>query len=255
MFRYGADLQQGPRATMDDRALAGRNICEDGGSDGCLRGREALFALCDGMGGYSGGRRAALIALSQIRDRNPADEESLREALSEANRAITREAVESPEYQDMGCTVTGVLFREDQTVFFNAGDSRVYRLRGSVLKQMTQDNSEEERLRQAGFINAGELRSGRITKYLGGCNQGADITAISVGALPGDRYLLCSDGLWSSLDRETITGYLAQEEPPAQICAKLTGKALEHGSADNTSALVIVLLDDVDSEQQVEKTL
>ena len=110
MFRYGVDLQKGPRETMDDRALAAGHICEDGVSEGCLKESEGLFALCDGMGGYSGGRRASLIALSRIRDRNPVDKASLREALSEANRAITREAMESPEYQDMGCTVTGVLF-------------------------------------------------------------------------------------------------------------------------------------------------
>ena len=255
MFRYGADLQQGSRETMDDRALAAGHICEDGRSEGYLRGSEALFALCDGMGGYSGGRRAALIALSRIRDGNPVDKASLREALSEANRAITREAMENPEYQDMGCTVTGVLFLENQTVFFNAGDSRVYRLRGSVLKKMTQDNSEEERLRRAGVASGSELRNGRITKYLGGCSEDADITVISVGALPGDRYLLCSDGLWSGLDKETITGYLEQKDTPALICAKLTQKALEKGSMDNTSAMMIEFSDDIDAEQQMEKTL
>jgi serine/threonine protein phosphatase PrpC len=206
-----------------------------------------FFAVADGMGGYEGGEIASRTALDtlvayfervermDLVDDPSAAMHQMRMAIRMADREVQRRAV--GDLAEMGTTVACVLVRGDRALLAHVGDSRIYRLRGEELSLLTRDHSLVAEMEAAGLNAAAHLYH-VITQSLGqGPDARPDLRIVEV--LPGDRFLLCSDGLTDVLDGDAIADGLAQRRRPA---GALVDSAYAMGSHDNITAVVVSAL-------------
>jgi PPM family protein phosphatase len=203
-----------------------------------------IYAVADGMGGHGSGdvaSRLAVEVLARCVMLRPLFTEAVLHALDEANRVILEH--EGPNR--MGTTVTGLAGLEtmggDRMMVFNVGDSRVYRLAASRIEQLTVDHSEVQELVLAGVLTREQARThprrNVVTRALGG---GSDLVADHwlLPAAAGDRFLICSDGLFGELPDEAILPLLALPDPQ-QSAGALVAAANDAGGHDNITALVV----------------
>jgi len=202
-----------------------------------------LFVVADGMGGHGSGDVASTIAIEEMSAcaaLRPLFTEAVLTALEHANRHIIDKA------SRMGTTVTGLAGLEaadggDQLMVFNIGDSRVYRLADHRLEQLTVDHSEVQELVLAGVITREQARThprrNVVTRALGSASgQRPDHWLLS--AVTGDRYLVCSDGLFSELPDDAILPLLAAGAPQ-QAADTLVAAACDAGGHDNVTVVVV----------------
>ena len=208
-----------------------------------------LFVVADGMGGHGSGDLASRIAIEEISAcvaLRPLLAETVLTALEHANRHI----IERDAANRMGTTVTGLAALEtaggDHLMVFNIGDSRVYRLVGNYLEQLSVDHSEVQELVLAGAITREQARThprrNVVTRALG-IDSGLLPDHWLLPAVGGDRYLICSDGLFSELPDEVILPLLAAGSPQ-QAAEALVAAANDAGGHDNVTVVVV----DVDSD-------
>jgi serine/threonine protein phosphatase PrpC len=208
-----------------------------------------LFVVADGMGGHGSGDLASRIAIEEMNAcvaLRPLFAEAVLTALEHANRHI----IERGEANRMGTTATGLAALEtaggDHLMVFNIGDSRVYRLSGGRLEQLTVDHSEVQELVLAGVITREQARThprrNVITRALGS-DAGLLPDHWLLPAIAGDRYLICSDGLFGELPDEVILPLLAGGVPQ-QAADSLVMAANEAGGRDNVTVVVV----DIDSD-------
>jgi len=217
-----------------------------------------LFVVADGMGGHGSGDLASRIAIEDMSacvELRPLFAEAVLTALEHANRHIT----ERDEANRMGTTATGLAALEtaggDHLMVFNVGDSRVYRLSGGLLEQLTVDHSEVQELVLAGVITKEQARThprrNVVTRALG-----SDASMMPdhwlLPAIGGDRYLVCSDGLFSELPDEVILPLLAAGTPQ-QAADALVSAANDAGGRDNVTVVVVDIESDDDGAD--ERTL
>ena len=206
-----------------------------------------LFVVADGMGGHGAGNVASRIAIEEMTAcaaLRPLFAEAVLTALEHANRYI----IERDEANRMGTTVTGLAGIEakggDHLMVFNVGDSRVYRLAGRRLKQLTVDHSEVQQLVMAGVITSEQARThprrNVVTRALGSdAGQHPDHWQLPV--VSGERYLICSDGLFGELPDSAIAPLLAAGDPQ-QAAEALVTAANQAGGRDNVTAVVVDIL-------------
>lgn len=221
-----------------------------------------LVVLADGMGGYKAGEVASAIAvttilhevrqgLSHIRrgrgNNNPAGHSSeaqlLKKAIAEANSGIFNTARTEPTCRGMGTTVVVGLFQNDKLCIAHVGDSRLYRLRGDKLEQITADHSLIQELVDRGLYTMEQAIANTpknlVTRALG-VESTVDIDILEKDVLPGDIYLLCSDGLNDMVDDEeirlTLRKYSANLVKSAQ---ELVRMANQSGGRDNISVILV----------------
>ena len=165
----------------------------------------------------------------------------LADAISRANAAIRDEARTRPERLGMGTTCT-VLVVGDTITIAHVGDSRAYRSRDGRLEQLTEDHSLVAALVRDGRLDpaaaASDPRRHVITRALG-ADDGIRVDVVSVDRRPGDRFLLCSDGVHGQLDDATIGRVLADMVEPAAAADRLIDLADAAGGEDNATAIVI----------------
>ncbi len=219
----------------------------------CVDPEGRFFIVADGMGGHAGGQEASKIAADTIRDHiaNHWASEStapdlLSQALLKANDAILCDQQSHPERADMGTTAVVLLFRvEDgveKTWCAHVGDSRLYRLRGVKLDQITEDHTWVSRAVKTGIISPDEARNHAWRHVLSQCLGRPDVTTIEVQCFdvePGDRLLLCSDGLTEEVSDSQITDYLKQIRACDAAVTKLIDAAKDHGGRDNITAVLV----------------
>jgi serine/threonine protein phosphatase PrpC len=217
-----------------------------------------LFVVADGMGGHGAGDVASRIAIEEMAacvPLRPLFAEAVLTALEHANRHI----IESDEADRMGTTATGLAGLEtaggDHLMVFNIGDSRVYRLAGHRLEQLTVDHSEVQELVLAGVITREQARThprrNVVTRALGS-ESGLLPDHWLLPAITGDRYLICSDGLFSELPDDVILPLLAAGGPQ-QAAEALVAAANQAGGHDNVTAVVVDI--DADDDAADEATL
>ncbi|HEV3328064.1 MAG TPA: PP2C family serine/threonine-protein phosphatase [Acidimicrobiales bacterium] len=213
---------------------------------------EDLVLIADGMGGYAGGEVAAAIAAEVVGARFLEDGSAngLEAAVAAANRQIFERGVE-PGLEGMGTTlVAAAVVGSGPTVrvlVANVGDSRAYLLRDGTLRQLTEDHSVAAELVRLGRLeeDEGQEHPGRhvLTRALG-VDRDVAPDLIEVEPQPGDRLLLCSDGLSNELDDDQILALLGVGEP-SDAARSLVAAANAHGGLDNVTAVVAdVDLDD-----------
>jgi PPM family protein phosphatase len=224
-----------------------------------------VVVLADGMGGYSSGEVASQIAvetvLSELRGSLPGirtgklDERlgyspqthAVRNAIVRANTVIFEAAQKDNRHRGMGTTLVMAVFRDSQLTVANVGDSRMYRLREDRLEQLTVDHTLIQELVDHGFYNRdearGALNKNLVTRALG-IEPSVAVDVREALALPGDLYLLCSDGLNDMIEDEAIRLILCEHGHDLELAATaLVGAALDAGGKDNVSVMLVRVMD------------
>ncbi|RMG07742.1 MAG: serine/threonine-protein phosphatase [Cyanobacteria bacterium J055] len=220
-----------------------------------------FFVVADGMGGHAAGQEASRIAkeaiqayLEQYWDSPEPSSSLLENAFLAANQAILDDQVVHPENADMGTTAVALLFRpaakttdaDDTspltTWYANLGDSRLYRLRGEELQQISEDDTWVAQAVQAGVLSPEEVRTHPWRHVLSQClgrEDMGEVEVASVDAQAGDRFLLCSAGLTEELTDATIMEYLASPADLKSIAQTLIDAAKEQGGHDNITVAIV----------------
>lgn len=234
---------------------------------GCLReGNEDsgyagqhLLAVADGMGGYAGGEVASSIAISSIRSLDTSDDpraeemaEVLQQAVEKANESLALRIRQEPQLENMGTTLTAMLWSGSQVALIHIGDSRAYLMRGSRFEQITHDHTLVQTLVDEGKITEEEVAThpqrSLILRALDGKTPVDPDISIS-RAKPGDRYMLCSDGLSGVVSKKTIHETLATESDPRAAAKKLIELAIRGGGPDNITTVVADVIE-TDGDQE-----
>jgi type VI secretion system protein ImpM len=216
------------------------------------RVNSGLWAVADGMGGHSAGdvaSQAIIAALAKVEPANDGVEYANRvtHALQQVNSQLLRMAADSGEIgQVIGSTVVVLLTVESNCIFLWAGDSRLYRFRAGQLEQLTHDHSLFAEFARQGLLTEQQLiSSGRcdtITRAIGS-KESLILEQASCEAIPGDLYLLCSDGLDKELTHEDIAAVFRETQFEG-IADLLIHKAEERGARDNVTVIVAGLFND-----------
>jgi serine/threonine protein phosphatase PrpC len=196
------------------------------------------------MGGHRDGDVASQMVVDALRAIEPAGSlstvlEAIRVALERVNADLRRSALEASDAEIEGSTVVVLVIRGAEYAVCWAGDSRAYLFRNGALKQLTRDHvdaplaAEEE----ADSLVALVGRTGEITRAVGG-RERLELDQVVDAVLEGDRFLLCSDGLYDALDEAALTEGL-QLATPKEASDKLIARAREAGARDNVTAVVV----------------
>jgi serine/threonine protein phosphatase PrpC len=216
-----------------------------------------LFVVADGMGGHAGGDVASAIALKRIMETDKpfatADdaEFALRSALSAANSLIAETVFDHPELTGMGTTVSAILRSGDKIAIAHIGDSRIYLLREGTLKQITADHTFVQRLVDSGRITPEEAavhpRRSVLMRVLGDVDAAPEIDTAVLETRPGDRWLLCSDGLSSYVSDERIETALKSVPEAGGAAHRLVKESLDQGAPDNVTVVIVDVDETADS--------
>jgi serine/threonine protein phosphatase PrpC len=212
--------------------------------------RGALFVVCDGMGGHAAGEIASEIGVRTIREEyfQPSDDDALQaldRAVRAANTAIYEHAHEHLAHSGMGTTCVAVVLMGGRGYFVNIGDSRGYIVRDGKMRQITHDHSWVAEQVRAGVLTEDQARTHThrnvITRSLGTQPEvAADLFIETIH--PGDRILLCSDGLHGYVQEETIKSTVLEHEPETGV-RQLIDLANANGGPDNITAVLVTVLD------------
>jgi protein phosphatase len=225
-----AASSSGGRARNEDAGLAG----------------PGLLAVADGVGGKPA--VAASVAIARLaRDLGSAradGEAAVRTAVAAANDDVGGAAAARPELAGMATTLTAAaLTRDDRLVVAHVGDARAYLVRGGGIRQLTRDHTLVQGLFDAGVITAEQARThplrSVVLSVLCGSPGDAERADVSTSAVrPGDRVLVCSDGLSGVVPAQEILRVLSGERRPSEAATHLLRSALAAGTRDNVTAVV-----------------
>lgn len=206
-----------------------------------------LYAVCDGMGGADAGEEASYAAVKELSDKKQeyqkADSKGMIELLRVLSDKIYKEAMERG--QKSGTTIALMQIKGAKVTFVNIGDSRIYRLRNGVLKQISLDHSKVQRMVSMGILTPEQAKKDParhvITQYLGMSPEvKVSPYIISDEKLEqGDAYLLCSDGLTDMVEDSQIEEILKEKGKPQEAVTELVKAALRNGGRDNITAIVL----------------
>lgn len=216
-----------------------------------------FFIVADGMGGHAAGATASLLAVGAVKEKLESvwpsllskkvrPSQVLVDAVDAANQSILADQRRHPERADMGTTVVALMFDPEGTAWSaHIGDSRLYRLRGNALEQMTEDHTLVSRFIRQGDLQPEQARTHSLRHVLERClgrQDTGDAAVQPIPVRPGDRFLLCSDGLTEELSDGQIADYLAQANGSAEMFEKLPEILIEaaksHGGRDNITVVI-----------------
>ena len=213
-----------------------------------------FYALADGMGGHNAGEVAAAEAMAALLAAAPglladaadadAAQVSLVQLVHHVNQAVWKKSLSTPRCAGMGTTLCCLHLIGNYAQIVNVGDSRLYRLRGGGLQQLTTDDSLFERLVAEGaFLREERARCDQrhvITRAIG-LSPLLELSSQREVVHDGDRFLLCSDGLTDMLSKEEITEELLKEQPITDQVEALISAAKQRGGHDNITLLLIAV--------------
>jgi serine/threonine protein phosphatase PrpC len=213
---------------------------------GILARKGRVYAVADGMGGHSAGQIASELGLKTFirayyQDGSGNAGSSLKRAVRDANTYVVDVARSIPGRSGMGTTLTAAVLRDDDLYVAQVGDSRLYLLRNGQITQVTQDHSWVAEHVRRGTMTREEAEQSPhrnvITRSLGGAPEVApDIFELKVQ--PGDRYVICSDGLSGMVADEDILS-IGGSRSPSVAAWDLVELANEHGGVDNVTVMVL----------------
>jgi serine/threonine protein phosphatase PrpC len=236
VLHVGAHTAQGVRANNEDRLVVDRV--------------NRVFLVADGMGGQDKGEQASGLAAEIIprvvQDRLAAQEgadQAVRQAFSEANQAIIQAGRSQPAGRRMGTTAVLAVQQANQVYVAGLGDSRAYLIRGNRVEQLTVDHSVAQALVSSGVLSPEEARHSPwqhvLHKFLGCAEMadGAEVRPFTPRA--GDRLVLASDGLTNHISDDDLRQGAKQFADPQVWAEHLVQVALERGSRDNVTCIVV----------------
>jgi len=211
--------------------------------DGYIVDRDLRFAaLADGMGGHRGGEVASATALDALHA-SFIEQGGLHDAVVAANAAVFERASADQGLRGMGTTLTAGVLGDDGTLLIgHVGDSRAYLWHDGELTRITTDHSVVEELIQAGELTEEEReldpRRSMVTRAIG-LDANVDVDLYPVALVPGDRVMMCSDGLNGMIDDVAMAEVLASEAAPNVAAKRLVDLANAAGGVDNITVVVI----------------
>jgi protein phosphatase len=225
-------------------------------------GEAGLAVLADGMGGYNAGEVASGIAVELIRaemrkslaDKKPEEingqtaEQLIKQHATQANAAIYHAAQSQPQYSGMGTTLVVALWHDNQMSVGHVGDSRLYRLRAGALEQVTRDHSLLQEQIDSGMITKEQARHSQhknlVTRAVG-IDPEVETEVHTHPVLPGDIFLLCSDGLNDMVTDADIQATLSSLAANLPLAAQqLVQQANDNGGRDNVSVILVRVVKD-----------
>jgi protein phosphatase len=241
---FAARVDIGTKETNDDRILINGKVLDTGTVSGTIE-IPSIAVVCDGCGGYFGGNIAAQTVLEYLSNEEPSklsDPIYLASVLDNCQLAVMKKKREFPRFPEMCTTIAGCVFCSDKILFFHSGDSRVYRLDQWGIAKMTRDHSLVQDMIDMGEITPEEAlthpRRNVITRCIGIKGRPPEIYVAHTSVHSGEKYLLCSDGLWESVSNSQIVELLSSNIPLRQMADDLVQMALMQGSDDNISACI-----------------
>ncbi|MGF6491007.1 PP2C family protein-serine/threonine phosphatase [Pseudomonas frederiksbergensis] len=214
--------------------------------DACLdRPENGLWVVADGMGGHAAGDYVSSLIVDSLRSiavGRSLDEyvAALKTDLLRVNAAV-REETANRGVTMMGSTVVVLAARGLRGVCLWAGDSRLYRLRDGLLEGISRDHSYVQDLQDSGLLSEAEARvhprSNIVTRAIGVEAQ-LKLAIVELLLMPGDSYLLCSDGLNKTVEDHEIREVLSHDEP-GEIASSLVSLGLMRGAPDNITVVVV----------------
>ena len=222
--------------------------------------RAPIFVVADGMGGAQAGEVASAAATDAFDRELPSGspETALKEVIRAANREIHEMAQQDPEVAGMGTTITAAVVdsERDEVVVAHVGDSRAYRLREGELERLTRDHSLVEEMRRKGQITDEQAEEhpqrSIITRALGPEPE-VDVDIRTLPALPGDVFLLCSDGLTTMIGEARIAKLIAGATSLDAAVRALVDEANRAGGRDNITAVLFRLEDAAEPARDDER--
>jgi PPM family protein phosphatase len=235
-IRFAAQSDIGlVRARNEDRAYAGSRV----------------LAVADGLGGHAGGDRASAAAIEALttleEGDSPADPlAALGQAVRQAGEMLCALVESEPELEGLGTTLTAFLWSGSQLALAHVGDSRAYVVRRGELFRLTEDHTYVQSLVQEGQISAEEAAGHPQRQLLlraldGATDPQPDLSLHAVQ--PGDRYLLCTDGLYTVVAADDIRAALGAADGPEHAVSDLIGLARTAGGPDNIACAVADIID------------
>jgi serine/threonine protein phosphatase PrpC len=215
---------------------------------------DGLFAVADGMGGHRGGEVASRLAVETLQDRfDAAGTEVLVQAVQDANEVVVSEASSDSELQGMGTTLVAMALVDveghDAIAVVNVGDSRLYLLSDGELTQITEDHSLVATMERQGRLSRAEAavhpQRNIITRALG-IDTSVIVDSWEIRPVAGDRYLICSDGLFNEVDDNRVAATMRRLADPQEAARELVRLANESGGRDNITCVVVDVIDDAD---------
>ncbi len=216
-----------------------------------------LFVVADGMGGHAGGDVASAIAAKRIAEvdklytsANDA-EFALQSALLAANSLIAETVFDHIELTGMGTTVSGLLRVGNRVALAHIGDSRIYLFRDGKLEQISKDHTFVQRLVDSGRITPEEAavhpRRAVLMRVLGDVDAAPELDTTVLDTRPGDRWLLCSDGLSSYVGDDKMAAILGSTPDALDAADLLVKESLDQGAPDNVTVILVDVDDSAES--------
>jgi serine/threonine protein phosphatase PrpC len=222
---------------------------------------EQLFIVCDGMGGHASGEVASKLACKTVGEffvrtreeeitwpyridtRMSYVENRLSCGIRLANLRVYEDAMANPSRRGMGTTIVAAVASGDRLFFAHVGDSRAYLVRGNSMRQITRDHSLLEEMKAVSPDMTEEQErafphKNVITRALG-MREAVQVDLHAETVQPGDRFILCSDGLSGMVENETLSARVRSAKDLTALVAELIALANQAGGMDNVTALVI----------------
>lgn len=225
-----------------------------------------LLVVCDGMGGGPGGRTASLMAvdtlltvLSDVSEHTPR-EDALKFAINKANDIIYAKAKEKSELRGMGTTIAAILINETSAVIAHAGDTRVYQLRKGVIVYRSSDHSVVANLVRQKKITEEEARnhpqSNIVTRAIG-IRPSMEIEFDEVSFLRGDRFVVCTDGIWGMMPQRDLVKSLSRVMGISELTTLMTEEidkmGQDKGGGHDNLTLAVIDMSFDSSLQKIKK--
>ena len=259
-------MSAGPASVFQMRltcaALTDPGRRRENNEDGfCVREDLGLFLVADGMGGHVGGEIASRLVVEEVerfiaatafsggaagepaaQDAFDGADRRLNSALIEANRKLAERIAADASLNGMATTAVVLLAAGESAALAHVGDSRAYRYRSKRLVRLTCDHSWVEEQVLAGVLTPDAARRHPwrhvVTRAITGTTD-VDVEVADLSLEPGDRVLLCSDGLSSVVHDDGIAAVLHEGCPPAEVCAELVRRANAAGGPDNVTVVLV----------------
>lgn len=248
-----SDVGKRRKNNEDNYYINGKTVCSAmQASASAAPSAQNVFAVFDGMGGEQAGELASQAAADVF----CADAEELLQSgfsypavnalVQKANHSVC--ALARQKRARVGTTLALFAFREDNILIANVGDSRVYRLSNGTLTQLSKDHTQAQSLVDSGVLPKEEAEKRpekhKLTQHLGIFPEEMEIEpyVVTVPAVQGDRFLLCSDGLTDMLQDGEIQQILRENLPIEAACRRLVQTALDRGGKDNTTVVLCEII-------------
>lgn len=212
-----------------------------------------LLLVADGMGGAAGGDIASSIVIGRLAELDGEslgpDEalDELKDAIADAHAEIVQRAKNDPELSGLGTTVTALLRSGSSLAMAHIGDSRAYLLRDGEFDQVTTDHSFVQHLVDTGRLSVADAENhpkrSMLLRVLGDIDADVPVDISVRETRPGDRWMLCSDGLSGVVSRERLQRTMLEVEHPADCADALVALAIAAGAPDNVTCIVGDIVD------------